>query len=74
MQNGDLEEKLHYSEHVPPFLLLPAAFIAEHDIVWYGKSLWSVGVSCPGCAPSQLSVHLHPTRGRVRSRQGLGTV
>ena len=23
----------------------------ESDIIWYGISLWSVGVSCPGCAP-----------------------
>lgn len=24
-----------------------SAFIAEHDVVWYGISLWSVWVSCP---------------------------
>jgi len=35
----------------------PSAFIAEHDPVWCGISLWSVGVSCPKflCNPSLLA-------------------
>ena len=31
------------------------AFIAEHDIIRYRISLWSVWVSCPSCVPSNLS-------------------
>ena len=42
--------------NVPPFLLLPPALCAEHDAIWSGISLWPVGVSCPGCVPSQLLV------------------
>jgi len=41
--------------------LVPPAFVAEHDIVWYGISLWSVGISCPGCVLSQLLVHPQTT-------------
>lgn len=26
----------------------------RHDILWYGIPLWTVRVSCPSCAPSQL--------------------
>ena len=36
---------------------LPSLY-TEHDILWYGISLWLVRVSCPGRAPSQLLVHL----------------
>jgi len=45
------------------------SFIAERDTVWRGISLWSAGVSCPGCAPSQLLVCPPPPRcqGGVRS-------
>jgi len=44
--------------NIPPFILLHPAFIAEHVIIWCGISLWSVGVSSPGCVTSQLLVHL----------------
>ena len=52
------------------------SFIAGHDIIWSGISLGSVGVGCPGCAPSQLLVHPQPAHwwGRVRSRKALGAV
>jgi len=33
---------------------LPLSFIAEHDVMWHRTSLWWVGISCPGCVPSQL--------------------
>jgi len=33
-------------------LLSSSVFIAEHDVVWYGITLWAVGVSCPSCVPS----------------------
>lgn len=32
-------------------------FIAKHDAMWYGKSVWPDWVSCPGCIPFQLPVH-----------------
>lgn len=38
--------------NVPPFSF-PGAVAAGHIIVWYGISLWSVQVSCPGYVPSQ---------------------
>jgi len=41
-------EDKHHSSECPLFILLPSAFIAEHDAIWYGISLWSVGVSCLG--------------------------
>ena len=40
--------------HNPKCLPFPVAFIAEHAVIWSGISLWSVGVSCPSCVPSQL--------------------
>ena len=55
------EDKRHHSER-PPFLLLPAALCAEHDVIWPGISLGSVRVSCPGCVPSQLLVSPQPPR------------
>lgn len=30
----------------------------EHNILWCRTSLWPVWVSCPGCTPSELLVHL----------------
>ena len=44
-----------------PLASLPPSFIAKHDIIWSGISLWSVGVSCPSCVPSQLFLHIQPT-------------
>ena len=34
---------------------------AERDVIWYGISLWSVWVSCPGSVPSQDLAHPQPT-------------
>ena len=69
------EDKCHRSEF-PPFILLPPAVYAECDIIWYGISLWSVGVNCPSCVPSQLFGHPQPPHwwGGVRSRNCLGSV
>jgi len=36
----------------------PTNLYAEHDMVWCGIAFWPGGVSCPGCAPSQLLVCL----------------
>ncbi|KAK4821436.1 hypothetical protein QYF61_020019 [Mycteria americana] len=35
---------------------LASALHADNDAIWYGIALWSDGVSCPGCVPSQLLV------------------
>uniref|UniRef100_A0A672TUV7 Dipeptidase n=1 Tax=Strigops habroptila TaxID=2489341 RepID=A0A672TUV7_STRHB len=53
----------------PPF---PALY-AEHDIIRYGISLGSVGVSCPGCVPSQVLLHPQPNLwwSRVKSKKAL---
>jgi len=40
---------------------------AEHDAIWHGISLWPVGVSCPGCVPSQLPVHRAAQQEKLRS-------
>jgi len=55
---------------------LPPIFTAERDTVWCGTPLLSVGVGCPGCAPSQPHWHPQPTRrwGGGRGRTGLGSV
>lgn len=45
------ENKHHHCQH-PHFLLLLLC-----AVVWCGKSLWSVGISCPSCDPSQPLVH-----------------
>jgi len=64
------EDKSHNSKR-PSFLLLPPALYADHDVIWYGISLWLAGVSCPSCVPSQLLVHPQPTLwwSGVRSRK-----
>ena len=51
----------------------PPVLNAACDIIWYGISLGSVGISCPGCVLSQLLVHPQPPHwtGGVRGRKGL---
>lgn len=39
----------------------PPSLYIERDVVWYGISLWPVGVSCAACAPSQFLL-LQPFR------------
>jgi len=48
-------DKCHCSRH-PSFLLLPAAFTAEHGAIWHGIALWLLWVSCPGCVLSLVLV------------------
>lgn len=43
-----------------PRLVFAQAFIAAHDVPWYGTSLWSAGVSHPGCVPSASLAHPQP--------------
>lgn len=62
--------RLHHSDlgrqemalTILPFLhLLPAL----HDATCSGISLWSAGISCPGCVLSQPIVHCQPIADRV---------
>lgn len=52
---------------------LPTIFITKHGTIWYGISLWSVGVNCYGCVPSKPLTHPQPTPcgGRARNREDL---
>lgn len=52
----------------------PKAFMAEHDVLWCGVSLWPAGVSCPSCVSSQLLTHLQPACGGERSEEWKGCV
>ena len=47
----------------------PPSFIVQHDVIWYGISLWPVWVSCLCCVPSQLLVPPQPPcwQGSMRS-------
>ena len=58
------EDKLH-NHKCPPSSSFPPPFIAKHDVIWSGISLWSVWVSCPGCVPSQSLAHPQPTGFRM---------
>ena len=55
---------------------LPSRFIAEHDVIWFGISLWSVGGQLSRLCPPRLLVHPQPARwwGGVRSRKGVDSV
>lgn len=46
----------------PHSSFFPPAFLAGHDITWWGTSLWAVGGCCPGCVPSPPPVHSQPPR------------
>ena len=48
-----LEDKCLYNKVPPPLSSFLLAFIAEHNIICYGISLWSLWVSCPGYISSQ---------------------
>ena len=56
MHNAIAHHPLTNAQPVPE-QRLPASFspilYTEHDVIWYGISLWPVWVSCPGCVPSQ---------------------
>jgi len=69
------EDKRHHSQ-LPPLPPSSLSFTDEHDVLWCGISLWSAGVSCPGCVHSQLLLHPQPTHwwSTVRSRKGLHAV
>jgi len=70
------EEKRHHAECPPSSFFFTQLFIAEHDVIWHGTCLYSAGVCCAGCAPSQLLVHPQPP-GRwsgVRSRKDIDSV
>lgn len=45
-------------------------FSANHNAIWYGISLCSPGVSCPGCVPSTLLAQAQPHHcGEQRGKQ-----
>lgn len=50
--------KHHQCKCLP--LPCPPSFAHWSDTIWSGKSLWPVGVSCPGCVSSQLLVSPGP--------------
>ena len=54
----------------------PPGSIAQHGLLCCGIPLWSVGLSCPGCVPSQRLGHPQPARWRAtqRSRKALDAV
>ena len=39
----------------------------EHDVIWYGTSLWPVWVSCPSCVSSQVPMHLAGQHEKLKS-------
>lgn len=51
----------HQNHECPFSSSFPWAFIAEHDVIWYRTSLYSIWVSCPGCVASQPLIHPQPT-------------
>lgn len=60
----------------PHFLLLPPVILAERDVMRFGIPLWSFGVTCLSCVPSQFLVHPQPPwwQGSTKSRKGLYSV
>lgn len=62
-----------YPLNISHFLLLLPVLVTEHDAMWFGIRLWSFGVTCPGCVPSQFLVQSQPPRwqGSTKSRKGL---
>lgn len=68
------KQMLQLSTSILPFS--SAAFIADHNVIWHGTSLWSVVISCPSCVPSQLLMLPHPGhwQGSVKNREILDAV
>jgi len=59
--NGYLGRQMPSFQMPPPSFFFPQPYITEHDLIWYGTSLWSAKVSCPGCVSSQPLVHSQPS-------------
>ena len=51
----------------PPLSSSPRLY-TEHDIIWYQISPWLVGVSYPGCVPSQLLVKINSILAEPRTK------
>lgn len=51
VHNGFLGRKIPSLWTSLPFSFVTPAFIADHDIIWYGISFWSIWVTCPCCVP-----------------------
>lgn len=59
MFSGDLGRQISTLQ-TSPFFLLPPDLHAEHGAMWYGPSIWSSRVGCPGCVPLQHPGHTQP--------------
>ena len=46
-------KECHPTPH-PPTSSFLLAFVADHDVIWYGISIWSAWVGCPGYVTSNL--------------------
>lgn len=59
-----------------PLSSSPSVFIAQHDVIWYKISLWSVGVSSPAVSPPTLLLtrSLLAGGGEREKRESLGSV
>lgn len=51
----------HWAKAALANLPSTTSFITENNVIQYGTSLWSVGVSCPTSVPCQILVHPQPT-------------
>lgn len=60
------------SEHgvTIPQPVFPSVII-QHDATWSGIALWSLGISCPSCVPSQVFLHPQPTRWQGSIKQNI---
>jgi len=59
--------------NILPCSFFPLTFVAEHNVMWYGTSLRSAEIGCPGFVPSQLLAFPQPARwwGSVETEMAL---
>lgn len=74
LTNAQPDPEQHPSLPTPHFLTpqtTPPIFIVQHDTIWYGTSLWSVWVSCPGRVLSECIVQPRPPhwQGSIRNKK-----
>ena len=59
MHNATAHHPLtHAQAAIHPSQPTLSSLYTEHDVLWYGISLWLLWVSWPSCAPSQLLARL----------------
>ena len=54
-------EDKHNNARCPSLPSSSLSLYTQHDVIWYGMSLWLAWVTCPGCVPSQFPVPLQPS-------------